>query len=120
MARTQTVTIPLEEYKELLLRDRPSEHEKEVLAKLLDIIAGGLAYVEEERGWYSSHIGNHLECEDANGLVKEAMTMLKYVDMEIYMRVWNSVMTRERERKAKEAMVKQMNMAREIRAEQED
>lgn len=117
MARTQTVTIPLDEYKELLLRDKPSEHEKEVLAKLLDIVIDGLSYVEEERSYYSSNIGNHLQCEDANRLVKEVMTMLKYVDKEAYMKVWNAVMTRERERKAKEAMMEQMNMAREIRAE---
>ena len=37
--RNQTVTIPLEEYKELLLRDKPSEQDKALLGRIIDIIS---------------------------------------------------------------------------------
>ena len=117
MARTQTVTIPLDEYKELLLRDRPSEHEKEVLEKLLGIISEQMEYRDSISSYYSGNMGDHLYCEDCSKLLKEVLTMLKYVDREMYMGIWNAVATAERERRAKEAMVSQMNEAREIRAE---
>lgn len=118
--RNQTVTIPLEEYKELLLRDKPSEHDKEVLDKLLGILAEGLNYTDESRSYSSYYMGDHLECRECEKLVKELLTMLRYVDRELYMRVWNAVVTRHREEEAKAAMVEQMNMAREIRKEQEN
>ena len=117
MARTQTVTIPLDEYKELLLRDKPDEHEKEVLGKLLDVLFEGLSYDEEDRYYSSYSVGNHLKCDDGTKVVKEMLTMLKYVDREMYMGIWNAVNTGRRERMAREAMIEQMNMAREIRAE---
>lgn len=119
MARTQMVSITLDEYKELLLRDKPSEHDKEVLGKLLDIVSEHLEYTDSGRSYSSYYMGNNLECTNCEKLVKELLKMLYYVDRDMYMRVWNAVVTRHREEQAKEAMVDQMNMAREIRSDKE-
>jgi len=45
------------------------------------------------------------------------MRMLKYVDFDRYMKIWNGVQTAERNRKAMEAQIAQMNEAKEIRSE---
>ena len=45
--------------------------------------------------------------------------MIKYLDFDRYMKMWNKVMTNERERKAQEELIKQMNEAKELRQENE-
>ena len=117
MARTQTVTIPLDEYRELLLRDAPSDRERELLTRLLEAMSEHLEYEEDERSYYSTNVGHHLKVKDANGLVKELVSVIFYVDRERFMRMWNGIATAERERLAQEAMVRQMNEARELRQE---
>ena len=117
MARTQTVTIPLDEYKELLLKDKADDSEKRLLARIFEVLSEHLEYEESERSYYSSSIGHHLKVGDANKLVKELVSMLFYVDREAFMSLWNGIMTAERERQAKEAMIQQMNDARELRSE---
>lgn len=117
MARTQMVTIPLEEYKELLLRDRPDEHDKAVLSRVMRTMAEFLDYDEDERPYWSSSVGNHLKVHDAEKLVRELLLVFKYTDFERFMELWNGVATAKRESDAMEAMVRQMNEARQIRAE---
>ena len=117
MARTQMVTIPLEEYKELLLKDRPSELDKAIVERFIRTLAEFLDYEEDERPYWSSSVGNHLRVHDAEKLVKELLLALKYTDFERFMDLWNSVATARREKDAQEAMIRQMNEAREIRAE---
>lgn len=108
-----TVTIPLEEYKDLLLKEKPSDHDKEVLNRMFDIIASNLVYTESD--FYSYVVMKNVKINEAEKVIKEIFTMLKYLDIERYMSIWNKVMTNERERKAKEELAKQMNDAKEIR-----
>ena len=117
MARTQTVTIPLDEYKELLLRDRPSDHDRELLSRMFEVLSSHLEYEENERSYYSTNVGHHLKVKDADKLVKELVSVLFYVDRERFMQMWNGIASAERERLAQEAMVRQMNEARELRSE---
>lgn len=120
MARTQTVTIPLEEYKELLLKDKPSEQDKALLNHILEIVSEYLDYEEESSSrYYTAYIGNSLKVHDAEKMTREIVNMLKYTDIEAYMELWNSIATAKRRKDEREAMIRQMNEAREIRAEQE-
>lgn len=118
-SRTQTISIPLEEYKELLLRERPSEREKWLFAGFVEVLQEGLTYTEqtERDRWYTNVVGPHMKVEKADDLVHELLRLIKYRDRELYMRLVNGVMTAERERKANEERVKQMNEAKEIRAQ---
>lgn len=107
------VSITLEEYKELLLKDKPTEHDREVLKRIFDIIEPKLKYSD-----YSyEYIMKNVSIEDSREVIKEIFTMLKYVDFEKYMEIWNKVMTNERKRKEQEELAKQMNEAKEIRKE---
>lgn len=119
--RNQTVTIPLEEYKELLLRDKPSEQDKALLGRIIDIISEYLEYSDDSSGrYYSSYIGNNLSVHDAEKMTKEIVNMFKYTDIEVYMDLWNGVATAKRKKEEREALIRQMNEAREIRKEQEN
>ena len=115
--KIQMVTIPLEEYKELLLRDKPTDREHELCERMLTIIRESIEYTEDNSSWYTNHVGDHMKVEDGGKCVAEIMRMLKYVDFDRYMEIWNSVQTAERNRKAMEAQIEQMNEAKEMRKE---
>ncbi len=109
------VTITLEEYKELLLREKPTDQDKETLTRVFDIIEQNLSY-----GTYSyDEVMKDVVIKDSRDVIKQIFTMLKYVDFDRYMEIWNKVMTNERKRKEQELLIKQMNEAKELRKESE-
>lgn len=113
MAKTQMVTIPIEEYKELLLKDKPTDKDRELCERILGEIAKNLKYTEKE--YYSNCVGDNMEVEHPGDVITEIMRMLKYVDFDRYMKMWNSVMTNERNRKAMNDKLDQMNRAKDLR-----
>lgn len=115
--KTQMVTIPLEEYKALLLKEQPTEKSHELCERIMALIEQHVVYDEHDSKYWSASIGDHMKAKDGDELVVEAMTMLKYVDFDRYMEVWNKTQTAERNRKAMEAKIDQMNEAREMRKE---
>ena len=120
MARTQMVTIPLEEYKELLLRDRPSDHDKELAERLLSILGESLEYTDEKMSSWNDVVGPHMQLIGSKSAIKEMLNMLRYVDPERYMGLFNKVMSAERERKANEERINHMNEAKELRSQLEE
>lgn len=119
MAKTQTVTISLEEYKELLLKEKPTDKDHEVLSRILSTVTSHLKY-SEERTWSSAYLGDNLAVEDSNEVMQEIINILKYADFDRYMTIWNSVQTAERNRKAMQDKIDQMNRAKELREEHEN
>ena len=116
MAKTQTVTISLEEYKELLLKDKPTDRDREILNRIINAITAKLVYSEVDR-WSSSYLGDNMKIEDSDEVMQEIMRVLKYVDFDRYMKIWNGVQTAERNRKAMQEQIDQMNRAKELREE---
>ena len=114
MAKTQTVTISLEEYKELLLKEKPSNNDHELLERFFREIEKHLEYSDYKYG--SEYLGDNMAVKDPYSVFKEIMLALKYVDFERYMKMWNHVQTRERKRKDMEAQIEQMNKAKEMRS----
>ena len=107
------VSISAEEYKELLLREKPTDKDRELLKRIFDIIEPKLEY-----STYSyDYVMEHVKVDDQKEIFKEIFTMLKYVDFDKYMEIWNKVMSNERKRKDQEELLKQMNNAKEIRKE---
>lgn len=115
--KTQMVTIPLEEYKALLLKEQPTEKSHELCERMLSMLADHIEYDEHEDRYWSSSIGDHMKAKGERELVVDMMTMLKFVDFDRYMRIWNDVMTAKRNADAMQAKIDQMNEAREMRKE---
>lgn len=114
--KSNTVTIGLEEYKELLLKDKPLRgNDGEMLERIFNIIETNLTYIEKD--YYSNVVMKNVQIKDSDKVMKEIFNMIKYLDFDRYMKIWNKVMTNERERKAQEEKIKQMNEAKEIRKE---
>lgn len=115
-SKSNTVTISLEEYKELLLKDKPLKgNDGEMLERIFNIIEPKLQYTEND--YYSNVVMKHVKIKDSDDVMKEIFNMVKYLDFDRYMKMWNKVMSNERERKAQEELINQMKEAKEIRAE---
>ena len=113
--KTQMVSIPLEEYKELLLRDHPSDCEKVILGRIISILPSYLEYADNE--YYSGYIVDYLKSTKSSEFLCELVKCIKYTDFELYMAIWNKVMTGEREKNSMEELIEQMRRAKEIRSE---
>lgn len=114
--KTEYVTIPLQEYKELLLKDKPVSDNTNY-ERILDYIADRLEYSKEDK-WSSAYMGDNMKyVANDETLVKEIMTMLKYTNFEKYMEVWNKVQTKHRNEEEMKMKIEQMNKAKEIRQE---
>lgn len=112
--KTQMVTIPLEEYRELLLKDKPvGSNDTVIIERLIEQITNNLKY--EESTYYSNYIGDNMAIKDDKKIIKEFINMLKYVDFDRYMTIWNKVMTIHRKDEEMKAKIEQMNQAKEIR-----
>lgn len=118
MTKTQYVTIPLDEYKELLLKEKPTDRDHEILNRVIDAITAQIKYSEENR-WSNNYIGDDMKVEydDAVAAVKDIMNIIKYTDFDKYMSIWNGVQTAERNRKAMQDKINHMNAAKELRNE---
>lgn len=110
------VSISVEEYKELLLREKPTDKDRELLKRIFDIIEPKLEYSTYNYGY----VMDHVKVDDQNEIFKEIFTMLKYVDFDKYMEIWNKVMSNERKRKDQEELLKQMKDAKALRADNKE
>lgn len=116
--KSSTVTISLEEYKELLLKDKPLRgNDGEMLERIFNILEQNLEYTAQD--YYSDVVMKNVRIKNSDDVLKEIFNMIKYLDFDRYMKMWNKVMTNERERKAQEELIKQMNEAKELRQENE-
>ena len=116
--KSNTVTISLEEYKELLLKDKPLRgNDGEMLERIFNILEQNLEYTAQD--YYSDVVMKNVRIKNNNDVLKEMFNMIKYLDFDRYMKMWNKVMTNERKRKAQEELIKQMNEAKELRQENE-
>lgn len=117
--KSTTITIPLEEYKELLLKDKPLKgNDGEMLERIFNIIEPNLEY--QDRDYYSNNVMKNVKIKDSDKVLVEIFNMVKYLDFDRYMKMWNKVMSNERERKAREEQIKQMNEAKQLRAENKE
>lgn len=119
MAKTQYVTIPLDEYKELLLKERPTDRDHEIANRIIDTITANLKY-SEKNTWSSSYLGDNMAVENSNEVMQGIMNIIKYADFDRYMSIWNKVQTAERNRKAMQDQIDHMNAARELRNEHDN
>lgn len=118
---TQFVTITLDEYKTLLLKEQPKDNLKVVLNTLYQLLCDHVEY-SHSVNYYSDYIGDNMEFNDSN-LESDFVTFfraLKYVDTNAYMELWNKIQTEQRKKEEAKAKAEQMNKAKEIRKEAEE
>lgn len=119
MTRTDNmVRISLEEYKELLLKDKSKSNEEVIIfEKIIDAIEKNLKYTDRSEEYYSNVVMKNVEIYDSSRVVKEIITILKYLDFDRYMTIWNKVMTKHRIDEEEKMKAEQMRNAKEIRKE---
>lgn len=118
---TQFVTITLDEYKTLLLKEQPKDNLKVVLNTLYQLLCDHVEY-SHSVNYYSDYIGDNMKFNDSN-LESDFVTFfkaLKYVDTNAYMELWNKIQTEQRKKEEAKAKAEQMNKAKEIRKEAEE
>lgn len=118
---TQFVTITLEEYKALLLKQQPKDNLKVVLNTFYQCLCDHVKYAEKNN-YYNDYIGDNMKFDDS-GLKLDFVTFfraLKYVDTNAYMELWNKIQTEQRKKEEAKAKAEQMNKAKEIRKEAEE
>lgn len=117
---TQFVTITLEEYKTLLLKEQPKDNLKVVLNTLYQLLCERVEY-SNSNSYYSDYIGDNMKFNDSD-MESSFVTFfraLKYVDTNAYMELWNKIQTEQRKKQEAEAKAEQMNKEKEIRKEAE-
>lgn len=115
MAKTQYVTIPLDEYKELLLKERPTDRDHEILERIMQEFEKHVVFCDSR--WKDGFFGDNMKVENTTEFCLEVMRVIKYVDFDRYMKMWNQVQTTERNRKAMQDQIDHMNAAKELRNE---
>ena len=116
----QFVTITLDEYKALLIKEQPKDNLKVVLNTLYQLLCEHVKY-EGEGSYYRDYIGDNMKFDDSN-LESDFVTFfksLKYIDTNAYMELWNKIQTEQRKKEEAKAKAEQMNKAKEIRKEVE-
>ena len=117
---TQFVTITLDEYKALLIKEQPKDNLKVVLNTLYQLLCEHVKYAEKNT-YYEDYIGDNMKFDDSN-LESDFVTFfraLKYVDTNAYMELWDKIQTEQRKKEEAKAKAEQMNKAKEIRKEAE-
>lgn len=118
---TQFVTITLNEYKALLIKEQPKDNLKLVLNILYQLLCDHVKY-EEKNYYYDDYIGDNMKFDDSN-LESDFVTFfksLKYVDTNAYMELWDKIQTEQRKKEEAKAKAEQINKAKEIRKEAEE
>lgn len=111
---SQYVTIPLEEYKELLLKENPTDTDKLILGRIMDVLPSYLKYNEECSSW-ETHLDKLQVTGHSEKFIYEILRIFKYSNFETYMDLWNRLATENRNQKALQAKISQMREAKELR-----
>lgn len=110
---SQYVTIPLEEYKELLLKNTPKDSDTAIVSRIIDLLPAYLSYKDEVTSW-DVHV-DHLQTRNGDRFIKELLSIFKYSNFETYMELWNRLASENRNQKAVEDRIAQMKEAKELR-----
>lgn len=106
MAKSNEVTISLEEYKELLLKDKPNNKDTMLLERIKELLYEHIKY---EKNWDNNIT---IDFEYDSKFCDELMTTIKVVDKEFYKEMLKFVCD---EKAKKDAQKAKMEIARAIR-----
>lgn len=111
--RIETVTIPLEEYKALLMKERPSDMDKALVQSIKDAVIENCKI--EERDYYQKYHG--LATKSDSAFVEEVMNAIYYTDREAFCDIYKAVASAEEKQRQNDA---KMKLARDVKEMKED
>lgn len=112
--KSNNVTISLEEYKELLLRQIPSENEKMLIAKIKDLILDSIKYYKD----YNNKIS--IDFESDSTFTGDLITLFKLIDKDFYKEMFEKIINDEQKKEIDEANMKKLRDLKDIKKELED
>lgn len=108
MANKKEVTISLEEYKELLLKERPNDNDKWILGKIREFIADNCKLS-----------GEKIEAKDSWDFARDFLNYLKIIDKEFYKELIKKVYDAEIEKKNNELKMEKARAIKQVDEERE-
>ena len=100
MADKNEVTISLEEYNKLLLRDKPNNKDKMLLERIKDLILESIMYDEDWSGKAK------IEFRSDSRFTEELITTIKVIDKELYKEMIKHICDEKAKEDAENAQMK--------------
>ena len=100
MADKNEVTISLEEYKELLLRDKPNNKDTMLLERIKDLILESIKYDED----WDKNV--RIDFKNDSRFTEELITTIKVIDKELYKEMIKHICDEKAKKDAEKAQMK--------------
>ena len=114
MAREQTVTIPVEEYKELLTKEMPDEKDKALVNAIVNVIVDFSEIVKAE-SWDDDFKTIHIKNE--GDFVKELLRAMFYTDRTTFIAMYKVIASASREDEINQLNMEYLRRIKEMKNE---
>lgn len=114
MAREQTVTIPVEEYKELLTKEMPDEKDKALVNAIVNVIVDYSEIVKAE-SWDNDFKTIHIKNE--GDFVKELLRAMFYTDRTTFIAMYKVIASASREDEINQLNMEYLRRIKEMKNE---
>ena len=114
MAREQTVTIPIEEYKYLLTKEMPGEKDKALVNAIVNVIIDYSEIVKAE-SWDNDFKTIHIKNE--SDFVKELLRSMFYTDRETFIAMYKVLASASREDEINQLNMEYLRRIKEMKNE---
>ena len=109
--KDKNITVSLAEYKELLLKERPSDNDKWLLEKIKTFIAEN---TKLDRDY------NEITIKDSYDFARDILKFIKLVDLEFYKSIVKKCYDIELEKEETKLRVEKMNAIKELNKEKKE
>ena len=106
--KDKQITITLSEYRELLLKERPSSNDKWLLEKIKDFIASQCSLDRD---------CNDISIKDSYDFARDIMRFIKMVDLDFYKTIVKKCYDNKMEEEQNKLRVEKMNAIKELNKE---
>lgn len=113
MANKNEVTISLEEYKELLLKDKPNNKDTMLLERIKDLL---YAHIEYEKDWNDNI---KIDFKYDSKFCDELITIIKVIDKELYKEMLKYVCDEKARKDAEKAKMEKARAIKQVDEERE-
>lgn len=109
--KDKNITISLSEYKELLLKERPSDNDKWLLEKIRTFIAENTKLDSDYKD---------ITIKDSYDFARDILRFIKLVDMDFYKSIVKKCYDKKLEEEETKLRVEKMNAIKELNKEQKN
>lgn len=109
--KDKNITISLSEYKELLLKERPSDNDKWLLEKIKTFIAENTKLDSDYKD---------ITIKDSYDFARDILRFIKLVDMDFYKSIVKKCYDKKLEEEETKLRVEKMNAIKELNKEQKN